>query len=173
MALILPVALSLLGLVMVGGQGFEVQRKVVLAARTVTDLVSQSPYVQDAVVTGAADLKQTALDTDLALAAEIVYPWPSTAMSVVVSELQVNSSNNTGVVVWSEPYYNGVKLPVGTVVTLSPAMIATGATYLIYGQVSYTFTPLGITFSTGAVTLNDFELLTPRNASQIIPLWGE
>lgn len=46
MALILPVALSLLGLVMIGGQGFEVQRKVVLAARTMTDLVSQAPYSQ-------------------------------------------------------------------------------------------------------------------------------
>lgn len=167
MALILPVALSLLGLVMVGGQAFEVQRKVVLAARTVTDLVSQAPYTQDPSVPGATWLGQSALTTDMALAAEIVYPWPSSSLSVVVSQLQVNSSNNTGVVKWSQGYYNGVGLTNGTVVNLSPTMIATGATYLILGQVSYTFQPLGITYATGSMTLSNSELLTPRNAAQI------
>lgn len=117
-------------------------------------------------------MNQSALDTDLALSAEIIYPWPSTTLSVVVSELQVNASNNTGVVVWSEPYYNGVALPVGTKISLTPSMIASGATYLIYGQVGYTFQPFGINLPTGSVTLNDAELLTPRNASQITVNWG-
>ena len=65
-ALILPPALLMLALAVMAGQGFEIERKASLAARTVTDLVSQAPYVKNPAVTGATELKQSALDADLA-----------------------------------------------------------------------------------------------------------
>jgi hypothetical protein len=91
------------------------------------NLVSQAPYVSNPAVTGATELNQTVLDADLALSALIMWPDASSAVRVVVLELAVNSANNSGIVVWSEPYNGATALPVGTVVRLSPSYAATGA----------------------------------------------
>lgn len=172
-ALILPPALLMLALAVMAGQGFEIERKASLAARTVTDLVSQAPYVTNPAVTGATELNQSVLDADLALSALIMWPDASSAVRVVVSELAVNSANNTGTVVWSEPYNGATALAVGTVVSLSPSYAATGAAYLIYGQVQYTFQPLQIMQAVSAITFNEGDVLAPRNASQLTINWGQ
>ena len=172
-ALILPPALVMLALAVMAGQGFEIERKASLAARTVTDLVSLTPYVNNPSVSGATELNQTDLDADLALSAQIMWPDASSAVQVVVSELSVNSANNTGTVVWSEPYNGATALPVGTVVSLNPSYAETGAAYLIYGQVQYTFQPLQIMQAVSAITFNEGDVLAPRNASQITINWGQ
>jgi Flp pilus assembly protein TadG len=169
LAFILPPALLMLGLAVMAGEGFEIERRTLLAARTVTDLVSQTPYWQNLNVAGATQLNQSDLDTDLGLSSEIMWPNSTTGLQVVVSELLVNSANNTGVVVWSRPYPVGVAtaLAPNTVVPLSPSIVATGATYLIYGQVQYTYQPLNIMISSSPITFNESDILIPRNASQI------
>jgi hypothetical protein len=163
----------MLGLAAMAGQGFEIERRTSLAARTVTDLVSQTPYTQNAAVAGATALNQSDLDTDLALSSEIMWPNSTTGLQVVVSELLVKSANNTGVVVWSEPYNGATALAVGTVVPLTPTVVATGAAYLIYGQVQYTFQPLNIMVSSAPITFKESDILLPRNASQITINWGQ
>ena len=172
MAFIAPAALMLLGLTLVGGQGFSVQTKVALAARTVTDLVSQAPYVKDPLVAGATSLNKSDLDVDLALASEIMYPNSTTGLTAVVSELLVNSTLATGTVVWSEAYNGATALPVGTVLHLDSSIVQTGATYLIYGQVQYSFQPLGVYLPTSTIVLSGAQTLTPRNASQITINWA-
>lgn len=172
-ALILPPALLMLALAVMAGQGFEIERKASLAARTVTDLVSQAPYVSNPAVTGATELNQSVLDADLALSALIMWPDASSAVRVVVSELSVNSANNTGTVVWSEPYNGATALAVGTVVSLSSSYAATGAAYLIYGQVQYSFQPLQIMQAVSAITFNEGDVLAPRNASRLTINWGQ
>lgn len=104
MAFIMPVVLLMLSIAMVGGQAFSAQTKVVLAAHTVTDLVSQTPYQMSSTVTGATQLNQSDLDTDLALASEVIYPFGSANMQVVVTEVSVNTTTQIGTVVWSEGY---------------------------------------------------------------------
>jgi len=173
MAMIAPICLALLGVLTLGRQGFELQGKVALAAHTVTDLVAQTPYQKDPAVAQATELNQSDLDTDLALSSEIMYPNPSTTLTAVVSELLVNSTNSTGVVVWSEGYNGGAPLAVGTPVPLGSAIMAVGGSYLIYAQVQYSFTPLGITQTVGQITLSDSEMLVPRNAAQITINWGQ
>ena len=74
--------------------------------------------------------------------------------------------------VWSEAYNGGTALVVGTVITLNSAFSQAGATYLIYGQISYSFMPLGLNMAVNTITLNASELLTPRNAAQITINWG-
>jgi hypothetical protein len=76
-------------------------------------------------------------------------------------------------VVWSEPYNGATALAVGTVVSLSPSYAATGAAYLIYGQVQYTFQPLQIMQAVSAITFNEGDVLAPRNASQLTINWGQ
>jgi hypothetical protein len=174
LALFLPPALILLALAVMAGEGFELQRKALLAARTITDLVSQAPYVQDPPVPGATLLNQSDLDTDLALSSEIMWPNSTSSLQVVVSELSVNAANKTGTVVWSEPYPAGASpLPIGMVINLSPDLVSAGATYLIYGQVQYTFAPLNIYQLVGPITLNEADTLVPRNAAQIAINYGQ
>jgi len=173
LALIAPIGFLILGLLTLGGQGFELQGKVALAAHTVTDLVAKSPYVPNLVVSGATELNQSALDTDLALSSEILYPNSATTLSAVVSELLVNSTSSEGVVVWSEAYNGGTPLAVGTLVPLGSSITGAGGSYLVYGQVWYTYKPVTITHSLGSITLSGSEMLIPRNATQITINWGQ
>jgi Flp pilus assembly protein TadG len=175
LALILPPALIMLGLIAMAGEGFDIERRTLLAARTVTDLVSQTPYTQNASVAGATALNLSDLETDMALSAEIMWPNSTTSLQVVVSELLVNPANNTGVVVWSWPYPVGVATALATnsVVALSPDVVATGAAYVLYGQVQYTFQPLNIMISSSPITFNESDILIPRNASQITINWNQ
>jgi hypothetical protein len=181
-AFLAPVVITMLALVVLGGEGFTIQRKVALAARTVTDLVAQAPYGPNSspsnpsVCSGSGAsgsgsnvilLNKSDVDTDEALSAEILYPYDPTNLQVVVSELSVNTTANTGTVVWSEAYNGGTALACNTVINLNSAFAQAGATYLIYGQVTYTYQPLGLNMTVNAITLSGSELLSPRNAAQI------
>ncbi len=172
-ALIAPMLLVMLSIAAVGGEGFAIQRKVALASRTVTDLVARSPFIKDAVTSNASDLNQSDLDVDIALGNEILYPNATAGLQTVVSELSVNAAAKTGTVVWSEAGAGATKLPVGTVINLDAATVAIGAPYLIYGQVQYSYQPISFWMPIGATTLSASEKLTPRNAAQIIPQWGQ
>lgn len=168
MALIAPVALIVLFLAVAAGQTLLIYHKVVLAAHTVTDLVSQTPYVADPTKQGGELVPQSTVQNDLALAQMVLYPWSATGMTASVSELSVNTSTNIGTVAWSEPYPSTATAPkTGSTVSLGPNYTASGASYLLYGQVTYTFQPLGGVLSLPAITLTASEILIIRNATQI------
>jgi Flp pilus assembly protein TadG len=167
MAFIAPVAITLLFVGFAGGQTLNLNHKVVLAAHSTTDLVARSIYIQDSNNPKAELLAQSALDADIAFSQLIMYPDANGTLTEVMSELQVNTGNNTGVVVWSRASPGATKLPNGTVITLDPSYSATGAAYLLYGQVTYTFQPLGGLLSLPPITLSSTETLTIRNAPQI------
>lgn len=171
--MIAPIGILMLGLLVLGGQGFELEGKVALAAHTITDLVAKTPYVPNPTVSGGEELNQSDLDTDLALSSEIVYPNPDTHLSAVVSELLINTTTATGTVVWSEAYNGATALAVGTQIPLSTAVLGAGGTYLIYGQAWYVYSPLNIAQTIGAITLTGSEMLVPRNAAQITINWGQ
>ncbi len=172
MAFVAPVAITLLFVGFAGGQTLNLNHKVVLAAHSTTDLTARTIYTQDPNNPQAELLTQSALDANIAFSQLIMYPDSTGVLTEVMSELQVNTANNTGVVVWSEPSPGATALPVGTVITLDPSYSATGAAYLLYGQVTYTFQPLGGFLSLPAMTLSSTETLTIRNAPQIDIQWG-
>jgi Flp pilus assembly protein TadG len=167
MAFIAPVAITLLFVGFAGGQTLNLNHKVVLAAHSTTDLVARSIYIQDTNNPKAELLALSALQADIAFSQLIMYPDANGTLTEVMSELEVNKGNNTGVVVWSYPSAGGTALPIGTVITLDPSYSATGADYLLYGQVTYTFQPLGGLLSLPPITLSSTETLTIRNAPQI------
>ncbi len=172
LALILPIVIGILALATAGGQGFSIDRKVVLAAHTVADLVSGTPFENGSPTAGATQITQSELDTDIALSAEIMYPNAPASLQVVVSELFVDAAANTGTVIWSEGCNGATKLPVNSIIALDPSYAKTGAPYLIFGQASYTFQPLGILYPTATVNLSSTETLTIRNGAQITVQWG-
>jgi hypothetical protein len=102
-----------------------------------------------------------------------MYPNSSTNLTVVITELLVNPGNNTGKVVWSEPCASGcTALTVGSIITLDPSLVASGATYVIYGQVQYSYQPVAFMSAMTSVTLSATQILVARSAAQMIVQWG-
>jgi Flp pilus assembly protein TadG len=174
-ALTLPVALGLLGLITLGGQGFEVQRKVTLASHTITDLVCQSPLPTDGTNSSGATLNQSTLDYYLSLSALILYPNDGSGVTAEISELQLTGNGSpTATVVWSEAWPSGTATrPIGQVVSINSSIVGAGSSYLILGEVQYAFQPLGVNQTVTAMSLSDAMMMSPRAAAQITVNWGQ
>ena len=178
-ALIAPVAVALLGLLAIWAQGIAIQRKVTLTARTVTDLVSQQGTQSNNVCTDPIDnppnpsteasVNQSTVDNLLNNAANVLYPYvkpnsgtnPVTGtnvsnMTMVVSEIQVDSSGTTATVQWSEPMpSHGTALTTAAHGVALPASVAGAKTNFIMGTVTYAYTPPVIGEAVGTITLQD------------------
>jgi Flp pilus assembly protein TadG len=166
-ALILPSALLLFALLIYGAEGFAIQRKVTLTARTVTDLITQATptlYSNQASVMSAASISNY-----LQVASAVLAPYAAANMSMVVSQVLVNSGGTTATVTWSEPYNGGTARQAGKGLTL-PGTIGTGqaGNYFVFGEVYYTYTPLNFYMSLSPITLYGSIYLTPRQETSII-----
>jgi Flp pilus assembly protein TadG len=171
-ALILPVALTMFALLIYGAEAFAIQRKVTLTARTVTDLITQAAPTQ---YSGSASVVVHAtIDTLLSYASCVMAPYSTTCpnappnLSMVVSEVLVNSDQATASVQWSEPYNGATALSYNQKITL-PTGMGTGqaGNYFVMGQVYYNYTPLDFYTPAAALTLHDTIYLTPRQSTSI------
>jgi Flp pilus assembly protein TadG len=174
-ALLLPVALAVLGLVVFGGQGLEIKRKVTQASSTVASLVSQATLPSNANNTSAAVMNQSTLDYYLSLAALVLYPNNSSGLTVVLSEIEVGVNGPlTGTVQWSEAWPStATKRPTNQVINLSSSIVAAGSTYLLLSEVSYTYQPLGVSQTLAPITLSDSIFMAPRSAANVTISWGQ
>jgi len=184
-ALIAPVAVALLGLIAIWGQAIAIQRKVTLTAHTITDLVSQQGTQTASACTAPnssqeASVNQSTVDNILNNAANVLYPYvkpdsgtnPVTGtnmsdMTMVVSEINVDSSGTTGTVQWSEPMpSHGTALATTAHgVTLPSSGVGGAGTNVIMGTVTYFYTPPVIGESAGTITLQDTIYLALRQWS--------
>lgn len=136
-------------------------RKVTITARTLADLTTRY-----------ATMSTTNLATIMASSTQVLQPYSAANASVRVSELLVTSSTSA-TVVWSSSYRSSgtttlAALGTGTTVTI-PANMAVNGTYLIFGEISYIYTPaLGLGAPT-AMTIYDKSYMSPR-LSNAIPL---
>jgi Flp pilus assembly protein TadG len=166
-AFLAPVAMAFLSLAYAGSQGASVYHKTVTTAHIVTDMVSRTTYTPDANVANAEQLLASNLDGDLALGQLVMYPNDSTNLKIVMTELKLDTVHQTAAVVWSEGYNGGVALSCNATITLDPSYYQSGATFMLYGQASYTYQPFGVSFNLSPITFNSTELLTIREATQI------
>lgn len=150
--LLFPAIASLLAVIVFGGEGFEIDRKLTMTVRTLADLASQQTDVGPAATYPCSSL--------LSAAALVIAPYSSSALSMTLSEIQVTASGS-GKVVWSKTS-NGTALTVGASVS-TPANITSG--YLILGQATYAYNPLQIYIQSNAITLSSSLYLSPRKAS--------
>lgn len=165
-ALIVPIAVGILGLIAIWAQGLLIQRKVSLAARTITDLVSQQGSSTGG---GAGAVNQSTVDNILNNAANVLYPVvnptsgtnPVTGtnmanMTMVVSEIKVDASGSSATVQWSEPMpSHGTALPRTASSVQLPNAVAPAGASLIMGTATYAYTPPVIGESLGTYTLQD------------------
>jgi Flp pilus assembly protein TadG len=173
-ALILPIAMLVLALVVYGAEGFAIERKVSLTARTVTDLITQSTPTSVTAVSAplcageASIVSHTAIDNDLQVASAVLAPYSVSNMTMVVSQVQVNSGGTTGTVQWSEPYNGATARPANQVLTL-PGSIGTGqaGNCFVLGEVFYSYAPLQVYVPLSPITLSGAIYLTPRQSASI------
>jgi Flp pilus assembly protein TadG len=166
-ALILPSALLVFALLIYGAEGFAINRKVTLTARTVTDLITQATPTQYS--NGSSVMTEAAIDNLLQVASAVLAPYSASNMTMVVSQVVVNSGGTTATVTWSEPYNGATARPAKQVLTL-PGTIGTGqaGNYFVFGEVYYTYTPLNFYMSLSPITLYGSIYLTLRQETSII-----
>ena len=92
-ALILPSALLMLALLIYGAEGFAINRKVSMTARTVTDLVTQATPTQYS--NGSSVMTEAAIDNLLQVASSVLTPYSASNMTMVVSQVLVGASGTT------------------------------------------------------------------------------
>ena len=138
-----------------------------LTARTVTDLITQATptqYSHQASVMSAASISNY-----LQVASSVLAPYSASNMTMVVSQVVVNSGGTTGTVTWSEPYNGATARPANQVINL-PGTIGTGqvGNYFVLGEVYYNYIPLNFYMSLSAIPLYGSIFLTPRQSTSII-----
>jgi Flp pilus assembly protein TadG len=138
------------------GEGYQVQYKVTETARVVTDLGSQ--YIS---------IDSPTMSTILGASSQVMTPYPTTSIVVTLSEVQVAANATTGTVSWSCSL-NGTARTVGSSVAIPTTLQAPSSTvYLIFGEVSYPYTPtLGYAF-TGTFNMYQTSWFYPRVVSSI------
>ena len=134
--------------------GVTVYNKVTLMAHTIADLTSQSASVQD-----------SDFNNFFAASRGILNPYSTATASQTVTEIYIHPGTLQAVVQWS---VGSAPLPIGTTVTV-PAGLATGGSYVIYGQASYVYVPVvGYVMSETGVTMSDFAYTRPRLSSCVL-----
>jgi Flp pilus assembly protein TadG len=136
------------------GDGVAINRKVTITARDVADLASQYTVIHD-----------TDMNTILGAASTIIAPYPSSPLTVTVSEISTDNNGHT-TVTWSQSLPTGSALTPTNSFTL-PGTLAVNGTSLIYGQVTYAYTPtLGYEI-TGTMNLSSQIYMSPRQSQSV------
>jgi Flp pilus assembly protein TadG len=151
-AMVLPLMVTMyIGVVEVTN-GVAAQRKVTLAARTVADLVTQFKAIKNADMDGI-----------LSAAPAIMFPSDPKPLKVTVSAVSIDAKG-VAKIVWTDSYNGGTepKRKKDDVVTLPTDVLKIPETQLIWGEVTYTYTPGLGNFFISTVTLSDNIFMAPR-----------
>jgi Flp pilus assembly protein TadG len=156
-AMVLPVLLlAFLGTID-AGRAIAVYMKVHSATYVLASITNQYQQVQT-----------TDLQTVTGATSVVMSPYPTGTAVVTVSQIKIDSKKNA-TVSWSYSL-NGTARAQGSSITV-PANILTamGApaagtfSYLVFSEVTYTYTPMFGYFITGSLTLSDNLFVTPRS----------
>lgn len=141
------------------GDGLAIQYRVALAARTVTDLASQ--YIS---IDGAT------MSSILGASSTVMAPYSSANMVVTVSQVQVTANSSQGSISWSCSL-GGTARTIGASVTLPTYLQNPSSTmYLIFGEVTYPYTPAVGYAVAGTINIYQNTYFYPRLASQVQPV---
>lgn len=153
-ALTLPVLLLIFLAMIEFGAVFTVDRRIAVVANSAADLVARTKTVSDADLSDIAD----AVD-------EIVRPYPTTPLKLVVSSIETDENNNPSVA-WS--WGSGATARTsGEAFALPDAKLTEPNSSIIVAEVRYVFTPSVGLFLTGETELEAAAYYRPRLADAI------
>jgi Flp pilus assembly protein TadG len=177
-AVIVPVMMVMFFGTVEISSGVAVDRKVTLIARTLSDLVSQA--APDPTVQGATDapVNDTYLQNVFTAGIAILTPYCATPVGLQVSEVYVDS-NQVAKIQWSKAATVGTCAATQATLTTStrnagdivtiPAQLLVKQTYLIFSEVNYLYTPVGIGFVMKAnLNLGDTAYTRPRQVVCVV-----
>ena len=150
LAVIAPLMLLMFFATIEFSNGVAIDRKVTLVAHTLADLTSRSTSVTD-----------TDLTNFFAAGTGIMYPYPASPINSTISELYVEPTTLVARVQWS----TGAAPRAAKSTMTIPAALKVAGSYLIYSEVSYTFTPAVPWILQGGITLSDYAYTRPRQSS--------
>lgn len=96
---------------------------------------------------------------------QIMAPYPSANLGVVLSEITTDVNGNA-TVTWSQPYNGSTPLVVGSSITL-PTGMASPSTNYIYVQTAYTYVPVVDFNGVGGISMSDQMFMLPRQSPSI------
>jgi len=167
-AFIVPLMLVLLFGMIDTSSAVAVDRKVTIAARTISDLVSQATQVKDA-----------DLENYFALGAVVMTPYTVTSTTLKQKITAVNiDATQKAKVAWSKvaSVTSGVAnvaddtdTPTDMVVTSRiPPNLLVANTQLIWSEVTYNFTPItGYVMGTAVIPLSEQTFTLPRQSAKV------
>ena len=153
-AMILPVLAILFLASFDGGRAVAIYMKVRAATYSLASITNQYETI------ALSDIQSITGATSVIMA-----PYSSTPIVITISQIAI-SSKGAATVAWSYSL-NGTALAQGASVTV-PSALAVDNTYLIFAQVSYTFTPMFGYFTQGTINFSDNLYVTPRSSSCIV-----
>jgi len=174
-AMILPVMLILLLATFDAGNGIAVYMKVRSATYILAAITNQ--------YSTTTPIQSTDMTAITGATSAVLAPYSSSPVVVVISEAKITAPNQTtATVVWSATL-NGTALAVGSSLPLPASLNTTNNNtcsvvkypcYVIYGKVTYTYTPVFGYFAKGGITLSDSVFVTPRSSNCIpyVPTTG-
>lgn len=133
--------------------GLACNRKVTVTTRAIADLTSQY-----------STLSTANADQILAASAQILAPYNAANALFRVSQLYTDKNGIT-TVMWSRAK-NGAALVTGATVT-PPSALLVNDNYLIYAEVSYTYTPIAHYGLTAPIALADTVYMSPRVSTSV------
>jgi Flp pilus assembly protein TadG len=130
--------------------------------------VRAATYALGAITNQYATIQSTDMLAIVGATSVVLAPYSSSPVVVVISQIKVTSATKAQVN-WSATL-NGTALTQTSSVTVPTnfASCSSYPCYLIYGQVSYTYTPLFTSFAKSAFTLSDSLYVTPRSTECIL-----
>jgi Flp pilus assembly protein TadG len=171
-AVIVPIMLVMFFGTVEFSSAVAVNRKVVLAARTLSDLTSQSPPATSNAPSSSVD--DPYLQNVFTASIAILQPYSPTPVRAQISEIYVDS-NQVATVQWSKAATigsgasqatlgNSTRNP-GDVITI-PAPLLVRQTYVIFSEVSYLYVPaVGYVMNMSGINLSDVSYTRPRQVA--------
>jgi Flp pilus assembly protein TadG len=152
-AMIMPVLAIMLLASFDGGRAIAIYMKVRAATYTVTAITNQYQPIHDA-----------DMPTILGATTAVLAPYSSSPAAVTVSQIIIDASGNA-TIVWSYTQGGTARARGSSVPVPSAFVVKNTITYLIFGEVSYTYTPMFGYFGSGtAINFSDNLYAMPRRS---------
>jgi Flp pilus assembly protein TadG len=163
-AMIAPLMIMLYFGVIEVSQGVAVDRKVMLAARSLADLVSQSMSVTGTELSNV---------TDAAIA--VTEPYKTTPLKMTITQVKIDPVTSKATVDWSYASPTGTSPKSGDVTTEIPSEFypnpkspaGTPEFYLIWGEATYTYVPMFARPVIGTLNFKERSFMAPRQSTKV------
>jgi Flp pilus assembly protein TadG len=127
--------------------------------------VRSATYSLDAITNQYTTIQSSDMTAIMGAITQMLAPYSSAPAAITITQIKISASK-AATVSWSVSQ-GGTAHTAGASITI-PTALDIKSTYLIFAEVSYTYTPLFGYFSSGSIALADNLYVTPRSTTCIV-----